>query len=148
MLLDMEKRHILFFINGVQLKPIHTNIFHKVRRGFFPAASFMSFQHAMFNFGSEPFKYPPSTQRPYKIFNEHSFLAADKRVVLPKRVKFDRLKKCSIREDACTLCYERQANTILIPCKHDLFCQKCVKRLANNCPVCRAKFSSYKKTTR
>lgn len=34
----------------------------------FPAASFMSFQQCKFNFGAEPFRYPP--KRFFNVFND------------------------------------------------------------------------------
>ena len=40
------------------------------RSGFFPAASFMSFQQCEFNFGWRPFKHPPSTT--FSSFNAAS----------------------------------------------------------------------------
>ena len=55
------------------------------RSGFFPAASFMSFQQCEFNFGWRPFKHPPST-----TFS--SFNAASKVFY-----KIDRLKTCHTR---------------------------------------------------
>lgn len=36
--------------------------------GFFPAASFMSFQQCEFNFGWKPFQYPPSS--PFQSLNQ------------------------------------------------------------------------------
>lgn len=38
----------------------------------------MSFQQCRFNFGSEPFKYPPN--RPFKNFNENAVLNAQDKV--------------------------------------------------------------------
>lgn len=52
------------------------------RSGFFAAASFMSFQQCRFNFGSEPFRFPPS--RPFKSFNSHATLPPDQKIVLPR----------------------------------------------------------------
>lgn len=53
------------------------------RSGFFAAASFMSFQQCQFNFGSKPFKYPP-TDRRYQSFNDHATLNPEDKVILPR----------------------------------------------------------------
>ena len=55
------------------------------RSGFFPAASFMSFQQCEFNFGWRPFKHPPSTT--FSSFNAASKVFD----------KIDRLKTCHTR---------------------------------------------------
>jgi hypothetical protein len=43
-------------------------IFSLPRSGFFPAASFMSFQQCEFNFGWRPYRFPPD--HPFSSFNE------------------------------------------------------------------------------
>lgn len=48
------------------------------RNGFFPAASFMSFQQCRFNFGAEAFKYPP--KRPFSVFNDFGILKPQDKV--------------------------------------------------------------------
>lgn len=55
-------------------------IFFSNDLGFFPAASYMSFQQCRFNFGSEPFKYPP--KRPFNNFNQVAVLKAQDKVIL------------------------------------------------------------------
>ena len=55
------------------------------RSGFFPAASFMSFQQCEFNFGWRPFKHPPSTT--FSSFNATSKVFN----------KIERLKICHTR---------------------------------------------------
>ncbi len=57
------------------------------KSGFFAAASFMSFQHCIFNFGREPFQYPPKDCR-FQIFNDYGTLTDIERVVLPRYVYF------------------------------------------------------------
>lgn len=42
--------------------------FNSSSNGFFPAASFMSFQQCRFNFGSDEFKFPP--KRSFSVFND------------------------------------------------------------------------------
>jgi len=53
------------------------------RNGFFAAASFMSNQQCLFNFGSQPFQYPPQ-DRPFASFNDHAHLTNEEKCVLPK----------------------------------------------------------------
>lgn len=88
-----------------------------VRSGFFAAASFMSFQQCLFNFGNVPFKYPP-TDREYQKFNDHASLNPEDKVVLPRHIYVDRLRRLSVREDSCTLCFDQKASIRLLPCNH------------------------------
>ncbi len=62
---------------------MNKNYYNLNSKGFFPAASFMSFQHVLFNFGSKPFKYPP-TDFEFRNFNEFSKLPLNKKCVLQK----------------------------------------------------------------
>ncbi|KAL2725568.1 RING finger and SPRY domain-containing protein 1-like [Vespula squamosa] len=134
-LLDLNKQEIIFSINGVPLKPC-TQVFKTVKSGFFAAASFMSFQQCLFNFGNVPFKYPP-TDREYQKFNDHASLNPEDKVVLPRHIYVDRLRRLSVREDSCTLCFDQKASIRLLPCNHRGFCQTCSKQLVE-CPMCRA----------
>jgi hypothetical protein len=43
----------------------------------------MSFQHVVFNFGREPYKYPPKLSN-VSNFNSFGVLADDSKFVLPK----------------------------------------------------------------
>ena len=82
--IDIDNQAIIFYLNGVPLKPFN-QVFQNTRQvylmkppffcnktysssGFFPAASFMSFQQCEFNFGWKPFLYPPD--RSFNTFNE------------------------------------------------------------------------------
>ena len=134
-LLDMNKLEIIFSINGVPLKPC-VQVFKTVRSGFFAAASFMSFQQCLFNFGNVPFKYPP-TDRKYKKFNDYASLKPEDKIVLPRHIYLDQLRKLSVREDSCTLCFDQRASVRLLPCNHRGFCQTCSNQLVE-CPMCRA----------
>lgn len=96
---------------------IYNECFKYFRSGFFAAASFMSFQQCLFNFGNVPFKYPP-TDREYKKFNDYASLKPEDKVVLPRHIYLDQLRKLSVREDSCTLCFDQRASVRLLPCNH------------------------------
>ncbi|XP_023245469.1 RING finger and SPRY domain-containing protein 1-like isoform X2 [Copidosoma floridanum] len=134
-LLDLNKLEIIFSLNGVALKPC-TQLFRCAKSGFFAAASFMSFQQCLFNFGNKPFKYPP-TDRSYQTFNDHASLDPEDKIVLPRHIYLNQLRRLSVREDSCTLCFDRKASVKLLPCDHRGFCQTCSKQLSE-CPMCRA----------
>lgn len=68
---------------------------HFKRKGIFPAASFMGFQHAVFNFGQEPFKYPPITHK-FENFNNFGTLNDEQKYVLPKYIIFSFYKRYKI----------------------------------------------------
>lgn len=85
--------------------------------GFFAAASFMSFQQCRFNFGSEPFRYPPKN-RAFDSFNGHAALKAQDKIVLPRHLFLEQLRKLSVREDSCTLCFDMKGTIRIEPCKH------------------------------
>lgn len=117
--------------------------FSKEGEGFFAAASFMSFQQCHFNFGIEPFRYPP-TKRKFQSFNECGKLEpSDKvifssylnessffplkftifcfhfqQVILPRHLYLEILKQVSIKDDCCTLCFDRKGIIKLEPCQH------------------------------
>lgn len=76
----------------------------------------MSFQQCRFNFGAEPFKYPPNVE--FSTFNEHGCLKPDDKIVLPRHIYLQQLREQKIGEDCCTLCYDQKASMQLIPCKH------------------------------
>lgn len=87
------------------------------RDGFFAAASCMSFQQCRFNFGSEPFKYPPKS-RSFDSFNSHAYLKDQDKIVLPRHLFLEQLRKLSVREDSCTLCFDLKGIVRLEPCTH------------------------------
>ncbi|XP_066996878.2 RING finger and SPRY domain-containing protein 1 [Anabrus simplex] len=134
-LLDLNKFEIIFYINGSPLKPCK-HVFSTARSGFFAAASFMSFQQCKFNFGSKPFKFPPR-DREFQSFNDHAVLSEEDKVVLPRHIRLEQLRKLSVLEDSCTLCFDKRATVRLLPCGHQGFCSSCSALLAE-CPMCRA----------
>jgi len=139
-LIDIENQEIVFSVNGVSLKPFK-QVFQNAKNGFFAAASFMSFQHCEFNFGRVPFKHPP-TGRTFKSFNEAASLSSEEKVILPRHMKLELLKRLSVKDDACTLCFDNPASVQLDPCKHKGFCPECARQL-ETCPMCRSVISCF-----
>ncbi|KAE8608172.1 hypothetical protein XENTR_v10011418 [Xenopus tropicalis] len=114
-LLDLQKKLMIFSLNGYQLPP-EKQVFSSATSGFFAAASFMSYQQCEFNFGAKPFKYPPASK--FSTFNDYAFLAPEEKVILPRHRRLALLKQVSIRENCCTLCCDELADTELRPCGH------------------------------
>jgi len=136
--IDIDNQTIVFSLNGAQLKPFN-QVFQNTSSGFFPAASFMSFQQCEFNFGWKPFRYPPDMS--YQSFNEVSELAPDDKQILPRPIKLAALKRLSVKENACTLCFDNLASIQLLPCNHKGFCDSCSAQL-DVCPMCRSSIES------
>eukprot|EP00092_Neocalanus_flemingeri_P021824 GFUD01023675.1.p1 GENE.GFUD01023675.1~~GFUD01023675.1.p1 ORF type:complete len:670 (+),score=121.98 GFUD01023675.1:127-2136(+) len=136
--IDIDNQSIVFSLNGAQLKPFN-QVFQNTSSGFFPAASFMSFQQCEFNFGWKPFKFPPD--RSFQSFNEVSELAPEDKQILPRPIKLAALKRLSVKENACTLCFDNLANIQLLPCNHKGFCDLCSAQL-DVCPMCRSSIES------
>ncbi|KYB28945.1 RING finger and SPRY domain-containing protein 1 [Tribolium castaneum] len=134
--LDLNTPQVIFSINGMRLPPC-THVFTMAQSGFFAAASFMSFQQCRFNFGAEPFRYPPSGE--FSTFNDQGVLKPEDKIVMPRHIFLDQLRQQNIREDSCTLCYDKKASVRLIPCEHSGFCPSCASQLVE-CPMCRAPF--------
>lgn len=99
----------------------------------------MSFQEARFNFGREPFKFPPKGVS-FKTFNESGNLDEDDKLILPKQIRLLQLHSLSLKEDSCTLCFDGSSCIELLPCLHTGFCYKCSIQLIN-CPLCRSDIS-------
>ena len=109
-----------------------------IRRGFFAGASFMSFQQCEFNFGSQPFRFPPKGVS-ISAFNDHATLRPEQKIILPRYVvignrnlqllklyctvfnrpkRLDQLRLTNIHEDSCSLCCDAPATVTLLPCNH------------------------------
>lgn len=139
-LIDFEHREVVFSLNGRSLDPIRklfTSTSSSTNDGYFAAASFMSYQHCRFNFGSEPFRYPPKTVKSFNTFNQYGYLSDDDKLILPKYKKLELLRSMKITEQDCLICVDLHANILLKPCKHTGFCQRCAYKL-DTCPICRA----------
>ncbi len=139
-LLDLDTAEIIFYHNGKPLKSF-SQVFNQSTSGFFAAASFMSFQQCRFNFGDSPFKFPPR-DRQYQTFNDHARLTADEKVILPRQMMLEILKKHTVKDDACTLCFDLEACVVLKPCGHQGICQECAKQL-DSCPMCRSPLKGF-----
>ncbi|KAG4066392.1 hypothetical protein HA402_007028 [Bradysia odoriphaga] len=133
-LLDLDAREVIFSLNGIE-GGVLKQVFGSARDGFFAAASFMSFQQCRFNFGSEPFRYPPKN-RAFDSFNGHAVLKPQDKIVLPRHLFLEQLRKLSVREDSCTLCFDMKGTIRIEPCKHRGFCTNCASQL-QYCPMCR-----------
>ncbi|KTF89891.1 hypothetical protein cypCar_00021128, partial [Cyprinus carpio] len=132
-LLDLSKKQMIFYLNGIQLPP-EKQVFSSATSGFFAAASFMSYQQCEFNFGAKPFRHPPSIK--FNTFNEFASLASDEKIILPRHRRLALLKQVSIRDNCCTLCCDQMADTELKPCLHSGICMECALQL-ETCPLCR-----------
>ena len=77
----------------------------------------MSFQQCEFNFGSKPFKFLPLGDRnnpvTFRSFNDNATLSDEEKVILPRHKKLELLKMVSIKDDACTLCFDAKATVVL-----------------------------------
>lgn len=134
-LLDMKAFEITFYLNGEPLPP-NTQVFQNAKSGFFAAASFMTFQQCEFNFGRSPFKFPPSGVQ-FSCFNSFAHLTEEDKVILPRHIRMEKLRHSTVREDSCTLCFDRSAAVRLEPCQHKGFCSECALQL-EVCPMCRS----------
>ncbi|XP_055299379.1 RING finger and SPRY domain-containing protein 1-like [Sitodiplosis mosellana] len=138
-LLDLDAHEVIFSLNGVE-GGVLKQVFGSAKDGFFAAASCMSFQQCRFNFGSEPFKFPPKS-RAFDSFNSHAYLKDQDKIVLPRHLFLEQLRKLSVREDSCTLCFDLKGIVRLEPCTHRGFCMTCASQL-QHCPLCRAEIVS------
>ncbi|XP_045510082.1 RING finger and SPRY domain-containing protein 1-like isoform X2 [Colias croceus] len=133
-LIDLNTKEVIFSLNGHRLPPCN-DIFEATRYGFFAAASFMAYQQCRFNFGKDPFRYPP-VDRLFATFNDFGILTEEQKMVKPKRLYLQQMRTSSVKEDSCTLCYDATACCILDPCGHRGFCSVCTS-LLRECPMCR-----------
>lgn len=140
-LLDVPRRRCTFSLNGRPLPPCGERMFSAASgERYFAAASFMSFQQCRFNFGARPFRYaPPSSLVQYHTFNDAGSLRPEEKVVRPRHLYLDELRRTSPCDDSCTLCWDRRATCRLLPCEHEGFCSTCARQLSD-CPMCRAPF--------
>ncbi|XP_013382424.1 RING finger and SPRY domain-containing protein 1 isoform X1 [Lingula anatina] len=140
LLLDLDKQEIIFSLNGNCL-PAYNQVFAHARSGFFAAASFMSFQQCEFNFGMKPFRYPPKVA--FKKFNDYGSLTDEEKLILPRHMRLALLRQVTVKEDSCTICFDKQDTVMLLPCDHTGFCMDCAMQL-EVCPLCRTNIEQRK----
>jgi hypothetical protein len=139
-LIDFDRREVIFSLNGRSLDPFRKLFSTKSNSptdSYFAAASFMSYQHCRFNFGSIPFRYPPTTVKSFKTFNDYGYLSDNDKLILPKYKKLELLRSIKINDQDCILCVDSNANILLKPCQHTGFCEQCAYKL-DICPICRS----------
>ncbi|OUC48198.1 SPRY domain protein [Trichinella nativa] len=134
-LLNMDSQNIVFYLNGKPISTPHCEVFAHAKMGFFAAASFMSFQQCRFNFGKDPFLYPPDIS--FCKFNDYAILSPDQKVILPRKKKMEELQEGSVPDGSCHLCYDKPGLVVLQPCHHRGICAVCASML-ERCPFCRA----------
>jgi len=153
--LEPQKRYAIFFLNGepfshADFALLNRQFFHPEGPfgvasdlpSFFAAASFMSFQQCIFNFGKTPFRFPPDLD--FRCFNDAGELTADEAAILPRhlvRAKLLAGSEAAVAEDACTLCCDQKAVITLMPCHHAGFCRDCALQM-ETCPMCRVAIHS------
>ena len=47
-----------------------------------------------------------------------SALSKEDKEILPRPLKLEAMKRLSVKENACTLCFDNLANVQLVPCSH------------------------------
>ncbi|GMT28716.1 hypothetical protein PFISCL1PPCAC_20013 [Pristionchus fissidentatus] len=136
-LLDLRKRRIGFSLNGIDISDCSQPFFSGLSQhdGIFAAASFMSFQQCIFNFGASPFRHSPSIS--FISFNEGGArLTQEEKTILPRRRRVELLSREPVIEDACTICCSQRADTVTKPCMHGGLCHTCSLQV-EVCPFCR-----------
>ncbi|XP_078364575.1 RING finger and SPRY domain-containing protein 1-like [Oculina patagonica] len=132
LLIDLDRGKVMFSLNGNAIERDFKAALSGA--GFFAAASFMSFQHCIFNFGAKPFKYPPKLD--FNSFNDHANMTAEDKIILPRNLKLAAIRQESVTGDPCKICFENAADTRLEPCDHRDVCMRCALQV-EDCPMCR-----------
>lgn len=136
LLIDLEKGKVRFSLNGDE---IEKDFRARLGDGFFAGASFMSFQHCIFNFGAQPFKFPPKAS--FKSFNDHANMKAEDKIILPRHLKLAAIHQDSITGDPCKICFANAVDTRLEPCNHREVCMRCALQV-DDCPMCRRRIEN------
>ncbi|XP_073234022.1 RING finger and SPRY domain-containing protein 1-like [Porites lutea] len=137
LLIDLARGKVKFSLNGSEIERDFKEALSGA--GFFAAASFMSFQHCIFNFGAQPFKFPPQVS--FSSFNDHANMKAEDKIILPRHLKLAAIRQESVTGDPCKICYENAADTRLEPCNHRDVCMKCAIQM-EDCPLCRKRIEN------
>lgn len=137
LLIDLERGKVRFSLNGNEIERDFKAALSG--SGFFAAASFMSFQHCIFNFGANPFKFPPKVS--FSSFNDHANMKAEDKIILPRHLKLAAIRQESVSGDPCKICFESAADTRLEPCDHREVCMRCALQM-EDCPMCRKRIEN------
>jgi len=54
-----------------------------------------------------------------------------------RHLKLEKLRRETVSEDACSLCFDRPGRAVLRPCGHGGMCGRCAAQLGGQCPICR-----------
>ncbi|UXI19010.1 60S ribosomal protein L3 [Sarcoptes scabiei] len=131
-LIDFNNKKFIFYLNGKKFE-ITKKIAEKLGLTFssgpyYAACSLMSYQQCYFNFGQEPFKFPPKKIL-FKDFDSESKSDSNRSQceeefkIIPMHVK---LRSCSKsfsfinKRNLCNICYDRSSNIRLKPCNHEV----------------------------
>eukprot|EP00911_Craspedida_sp_UC1_P002793 UC1_evm1s2044 len=140
--LDFDNARLSFATNGVRMpwgplpRPLQDRLY--------PAASLMIFQHVRFNFGNEPYRFPPPVG--YRNLNGVGALTSEEKQIVPRLVLLQRMQ-AELQADAamgnysCQICFAADANVRHMPCGHTDFCLECSSQ-CRSCPLCRADIDS------
>jgi hypothetical protein len=144
-LIDCNSKMVIFYLND-KLVACSKEVFTCAPDGLYAAASLMSFQQCRFNFGSEPFRYPPIGKQ-FETFEQNGKLTEEQKQQFMRqrrrRLKLKELQMPSFKEDACPLCCDSAGNVLLLPCEHGGFCDTCAAQL-QFCPLCRGSIDGWK----
>eukprot|EP01147_Barroeca_monosierra_P007473 gene7473-549_t len=118
-----------------------------LRDAIYPAASLMTGQHIIFNFGNQPYRYRPSDIQVYDL-NQFGKLTQQQRHIMPRLVVLNEIQEKLNEEEfsdeeVCTICYVRPIEVKLEPCGHQAFCLLCSLQV-NLCPLCRIEITTRK----
>lgn len=119
-LIDLQQFEVRFSLNGQMGEPNGELFKNKsLSTQYYAAASFMPFQHCVFNFGRTPFKYPPIEYN-FKAFNQCASLTDEEKVIMPKHVLLTKRGPYSSDPmlNLCTICCDNVAKISLQPCEH------------------------------
>jgi len=146
-LLDLDEGQISFSLNGENLglafqhfesPPDIRNVARKT--GFYPAVSFTSYEHCIFNFGHKTFKFPPPDK--FRPINSIGKLTDEDRYMPPKLfLKSIPEEEIDYSKPLCQICCSKSPNAMFLPCEHEGFCFRCTL-LCEKCPICRQDISS------
>eukprot|EP00038_Savillea_parva_P017468 m.20421 g.20421 ORF g.20421 m.20421 type:complete len:748 (-) comp3789_c0_seq1:1612-3855(-) len=142
-LLDLNRGLIYFSLNGHVLPKMLRVSPSAMGENFYPAASLMSYQHVLFNFGNQPYQHLPkfegSATPEIQSLNAMGNMTAEQKRIVPRLVVLEQLRKEREEEDDCArcqICFDEPPNCVVEPCNHSDFCSECASK-CDRCPLCR-----------